>query len=128
MIIEIENRLKKRISDERWCVAPPSLIHQECKGSFTNVLEVIRHLKTSLRHYQSQADIMKRPSTSHRVPPSSSSIQQEFIRKKPAVNSNQHRIKMDEDESSDTSHSSIGDEVLMELAKGAYEQRPYRHK
>jgi len=35
---------------------------------------------------------------------------------------------MDDDQSSEASHSSIGDEVLMEVARDAYEQRPHHSK
>jgi hypothetical protein len=40
----------------------------------------------------------------------------------PSTNS-QPRIDCDDDQSSEASHSSIGDEVLMEIAQDAYERR-----
>jgi hypothetical protein len=122
-IISIENRLTNRINDE-YRRASPHGINPQLGHAFDKTLDSIRHLLSSFHHYQSQINKHKRSRpTTHRSPSSE---------EKPIVNkSTQPKPRIDQDDddqSSEASHSSIGDEVLMEVAKDAYEQRPNRYK
>jgi len=96
------------------------------------MLDAIKHLLNSFHHYQSQANKTKRPRTTRRtlLPTPPSTTNKEHTESKPRINSNQQqtRIDDDDDQSSEASHSSFGDEVLMEVARDAYEQRPNRYK
>jgi hypothetical protein len=118
-IISIESRLTNRINDE-YRHACPHGINPQLEHAFDKTLDSIRHLLNSLDHYQSQINKHKRSRqtiTTHRLSTSNE--------EKPIVNKStqsKSRINHDDDQSSEASHSSVGDEVLMEVARGAYEQ------
>ncbi|CAF1165885.1 unnamed protein product [Rotaria sordida] len=127
-IISIERRLTKRMNDE-YHHASPHGIDRQLDNSFNAILDSIRQLLISLRLYQSQIKNNKRPRTTRWSSPNiSSSIEHNHIESKPIINLNQQDIKIDDDQSSEASHSSLGDEILMEVAKNAYEHRPDRYK
>jgi hypothetical protein len=114
-IISIESRLTNRINDE-YRHACPHGINPQLEHAFDKTLDSIRHLLNSLDHYQSQINKHKRSRqtiTTHRL---SSTNEEKPIVNKSRINHN------DDDQSSEASHSSVGDEVLMEVARDAYEQ------
>ncbi|CAF1154467.1 unnamed protein product [Rotaria sordida] len=128
LIISIERRLTKRMNDE-YHHASPHGIDRQLDNSFNAILDSIRQLLISLRLYQSQIKNNKRPRTTRWSSPNiSSSIEHNHIESKPIIDLNQQDIKIDDDQSSEASHSSLGDEILMEVAKNAYEHRPDRYK
>ncbi|CAF4137969.1 unnamed protein product, partial [Rotaria sp. Silwood2] len=128
MIMSIERRLTNRMNDE-YHRASPHKIDQQLEHSYEETLDSIRQLLISFRLYQSQIQQNKRPRTTRWSSPNlPSSVEHMDIESKPIINLNQQDIKIDDDQSSETSHSSLGDEVLMEVAKNAYEHRPNRYK
>jgi len=122
-IIAIERRLTNRINDE-YHRASPHGINEQLQYKFDKTLDEIQHLLNSFKHYQSQINKHKRSRPIHRSLP---------IEDKPSIvhrstTQQKTRIDNDDDQSSEASHSSIGDEVLMEVARHAYEQRPHHSK
>jgi hypothetical protein len=121
-IIAIERRLTNRINDE-YHRASPHGIHEQLQYSFDKILDAIKHLLNSFKYYQSKINKHKRSRPIHRSSP---------IEDKPPIvyrsTQQKTRIDDDDDQSSEASHSSIGDEVLMEVARHAYEQRPHHLK
>ena len=119
LITSLEARLTNRLNDE-YHRASPHGIHRQLESSFDQILGSIEHILTSLQYYQDLIEKNKR----RRKTRWSSPPRQEHTENKPVINSDERRIKLEDDQSSEASHSSFGDEVLMEVAKDAYEQRP----
>jgi hypothetical protein len=122
-ITAIETRLTNRLDSERHRTLPHD-IHRQLESSFDKTLTSIKHLLTSFHHYEDLINKNKRRRKSNwSTPP-----QHECIETKPVINSDQQHIKQDDDQSSEASHSSFGDEALMEVARDAYEQSSNRFK
>ena len=114
--------LTNRINDEYRHAAPHGLATR-LEQAFDKILDAIRHLLSSLDHYQSGTNRHKRSRTTHRSSPSDEKpTMSKSTQPKTRINRN------DDDQSSDASRSSVSDEVLMELARDAYEQRPSGYK
>ncbi|CAF3512616.1 unnamed protein product [Rotaria sp. Silwood1] len=100
--------------------------NRQLEHSYRETLDSIRQLLTSFRVYKSRIENNKRAKTTRW---SSSAlplcVEYQHIETKPTIQINQLDIKIDDDQSSEASHSSLGDEVLMEVAKTAYEHRPH---
>jgi hypothetical protein len=119
LITSLEARLTNRLNDE-YHRASPHGIHRQLESSFDQILGSIKHILTSLQYYQDLIEKNKRP----RKTRWSSPLRQEHTENKPAINSDQHRVKLEDDQSSEASHSSLEDDVLTKVAKDAFEQRP----
>ncbi|UJR07786.1 hypothetical protein I4U23_012068 [Adineta vaga] len=133
IITSIEQRLSNRIQDERHH-ASPHAIPRKLEETSDTILDAIKNLLNSFEYYKSKINSTKRPRKSRWSPPDVPSTNtQEYTESKPAIHSNQHQSRNNEnddydDQSSEASRSSFGDEVLMEVARDAYEQRPNHHK
>ncbi|CAF4658675.1 unnamed protein product [Rotaria sp. Silwood1] len=124
-IESIECRITNRMNNE-YNHASPHTIDRQLEHSYRETLDSIRQLLTSFRVYKSRIENNKRAKTTRW---SSSAlplcVEYQHIETKPTIQINQLDIKIDDDQSSEASHSSLGDEVLMEVAKTAYEHRPH---
>ncbi|CAF1201549.1 unnamed protein product [Adineta steineri] len=132
LILTIEKALADRINDE-YRHAVPHGIDRSLESAFQKTLDEIKHLLNSFHHYQSTIDKNKRSRHTHWTPSDASkTVEREYIERKPTINLNQHQTRNnnddDDDQSSEPSHSSFADDVLMEVAKDAYEQRPHIYK
>ncbi|CAF4196640.1 unnamed protein product [Rotaria socialis] len=128
IIISIERHLANRMRDEDHRASPHG-VDQSLQHAFNNTLDSIRDLLNSLTAYQSQTHKNKQPKKTRWSSPNiPSSVEIKNVDIKPMIDSNQDDSKIEDDLSSEASHSSLGDEVLMEVARDAYEKRPNRHK
>ena len=120
-LLSIEKRLTNRINEEHRRAAPHK-INSELQHAFDNTLDALKDLLKTIPRYQTQQDRHKRTRTSRRP---SLAKENPVINNKP-IQPKSHIVFADDDDdkSSDASHSSIGDEVLMELARIAYEKKP----
>ena len=112
-LLDVENRLATRMNDEHRHVAPRKL-NAQLQRIFDKALDTLRNLLRALSRCAAYNDLPKRLKTSP-------------VEAKPETSRSKTRSN-DEEESSETSHSSVGDEVLMELARVAYDRRPNRSK
>lgn len=125
-LLNVERHLTDRINNEHRHAAPHK-INSYLQQEFDRTLDALRDLLKTLPRYQTQHDKHKRTRTSRRSSP---------VEEKPLNNkSTQPKTRTapvdnntEEDESSEASHSSVGDEVLMEVARDAYESKPNRPK
>lgn len=113
-LLDVEMRLTSRMNDEHRLAAPAKL-KAPLQKSFDKTLDALRNLLTTLSRYQRNNDRRKRLRTSP-------------VDEKPVTTRSKSRNHEEEEQSSETSHSSIGDEILMELARVAYEGQPIRSK
>lgn len=133
IIIDIERRLSNRIQSERNRAAPHE-ISRKLEESSDRTLDCIKQLLNDFDHYKSKANSGKRPRlTRWSSPDQPSTNVQEHLDIKPTIHSKEHQSRRKEnddydDQSSEASRSSFGDEVLMEVAKIAYERSSNRHK
>lgn len=125
-IISIEKRLTNKMNDE-YRLAAPNEISKKLEYSFSKTLDSIREILKLFEDYQSQLEegirtrVTRWSSPSPRAP-----LEHKNIETKPSINFNPQHIKFEDDQSSDASNSSLGDDALMEVAKNAYEQRSHR--
>ncbi|CAF2242576.1 unnamed protein product [Rotaria magnacalcarata] len=128
IIISIERHLANRMRDEDHRASPHG-VDQSLEHAFNNTLDSIRDLLNSLTVYQSQTHKNKQPKKTRWSSPNiPSSVEVKVVDIKPMIDSNQDDSKIEDDQSSEASHSSLGDEILMEVARDAYEKRPNRLK
>lgn len=138
-LYSIEKRLSNKINEQHRRQAPYP-VHRELQHAADRALDTLRHLLRSCdqsrrptRHTRwstppppaTASSSSSSASSSAAAAAAVSSDQQES---KPIVHSNaqpSHHLNED-DLSSEASHSSFGDEVLMEVARTAYEHRPRR--
>ncbi len=123
LIASLEARLTNRLNDERHRASSHG-IHRQVESSFDQILGSIKHILTSLQYYQDLIEKNKRP----RKTRWSSPLRQEHTENKPAINSDQHRVKLEDDQSSEASHSSFVDEILMDVPKDSMNKEPNRFK
>jgi len=114
LLTSIDNRLSTRMSDEYHRTAPHQ-IPEQLEYAYRKTLDAIRDVLDSIEYYQSKFNSTKRTRT--------------IVHEERPIVHSYARTNTDgnDDVSSETSHSSIGDEVLMEVARDAYEQRPNFH-
>lgn len=112
-ILDVEARLANRMNDEHRHVAPRKL-NAKLQRVFDKTLDTLRNLLRALSRCEAHNDLTKRLKISP--------VEEKPETTRPKTRSN------DEEQSSETSHSSVGDEVLMELARVAYERKPDRTK
>lgn len=128
IIASIEHRLAERMADETRRAAPAK-VDGNLEYVFNNTLDSIARLLKSLSDYKSELHKNKQPRrTCWSSPNHSSFVEQKNVDIKPIINLNQHDKSIEDDQSSEASHSSLGDEILMEVARDAYEKRFNRSK
>lgn len=114
LLTSIDNRLSSRMNDE-YHRAAPHQVPEQLEYAYRKSLDAIRDVLDSIEYYQSKINANKRTRTI---------VHEE----KPTIHSfARNNTNENDDQSSEASHSSVGDELLMEVARDAYEQRPTRH-
>ncbi|CAF1370117.1 unnamed protein product [Adineta ricciae] len=132
-IIDIEKRLSNRIQSERHRVAPHE-IYRNLEESSDRTLDCIKQLLNDFDYYKSKANSSKRPRlTRWSSPDQPSTNTEEHLDIKPSIHSKEHQSRRKEnddydDQSSEASRSSFGDEVLMEVAKTAPKSSIFRSR
>jgi hypothetical protein len=98
-------------------------VAQQIERSSDRVFDTLRRLLSTIREHRSTVE------RAHRSSQPSTSAQCELVESKPIVigvdDKPARRAPADDDQSSDTSHSSFGDDVLMKVARDAYERRQH---
>ena len=97
-LLDVETRLTSRMNDERRHAAPLKL-NRQLQRTFNQTVDALRNFLITLSHYQQKNDVRERQKTA-------------------AVEVNE-----EPSETTETSHSSVRDDVLIELARGAYEKQ-----
>lgn len=119
LLISLESRLTNRINGE-YHRASPLGIGSELERAFDKTLDALQQLLSALNPYKSQTDSHKRSRTTDQSSPTE---------EKPTVTkSSQPKSRIKDEQSSEASHSSIEDEVLVKVARAAYEQKSKRLK
>lgn len=127
LIISIEKRLTKKVDEQNHRASPYGL-RREVNSAFDRTLDAIRDLLSSLRRRHrsaSRESPSKRPRRSrYSTPPP---LVPEPMEVKPIVpiekNDTSFPRRIDDDQSSEASRSSYGEEDLMDIARDAFNKR-----
>lgn len=135
-LYSVERRLSHKMNEQHRRKSPYS-VHRDLQQAFNRLLDVIRHLLDSAENLQSEKRRNFASSSTNSAPapstPTSTTTTTKTTTTTPTptrkIFKKEEDDEQDDDEddkSSEASHSSFGDEVLMEVARTAYEHRPKR--
>lgn len=132
-LYSVERRLTHKMNEQHRRKSPYS-VHRDLQQAFNHLLDIIRHLLDSAENLQSEkrrnfasSSTNSAPAPSTPPPPTRTTTSTTST---PTPTRKIFKTEEDDDDeddkSSEASHSSFGDEVLMEVARNAYEHRPKR--